>query len=155
MFIDNGFGRAYSLCFSHGNHYDVIYPAATMRALELCQSIVYDIVGSTTGLPQPSAGGVEPYKNLEMNWWRTSLAQQQNADLTVARALQTGSLFLIGESIFSKTYLSAAQKPANESKKGNHWQTVGQKKTGRTKSVPTTAPHQPTDNPEAEALMVI
>ena len=105
MFIDNGFGRAYSLCFSHGNHYDVIYPAATMRALELCQSIVYDIVGSTTGLPQPSAGGVEPYKNLEMNWWRTSLAQQQNADLTVARALQTGSLFLIGGVNFLKKHI--------------------------------------------------
>jgi hypothetical protein len=35
MTIDNGFGKTYQLCFSHGNHYDIVYPEVCQPSLIL------------------------------------------------------------------------------------------------------------------------
>lgn len=35
--VDNGFKRTIQLCFSHGNHYDTVYPVRRFEAERLCQ----------------------------------------------------------------------------------------------------------------------
>ena len=35
--VDNGFNRTIQLCFSHGNHYDTVYPVRRFDAEKACQ----------------------------------------------------------------------------------------------------------------------
>lgn len=41
---DNGFSDKIMLCFSNGNHYDIIYPASFADNAAMCQSIVYELL---------------------------------------------------------------------------------------------------------------
>ncbi|XP_040274439.1 OTU domain-containing protein 4 [Bufo bufo] len=41
---DNGFSDKILLCFSNGNHYDIIYPVGFAENAAMCQSIIYDIL---------------------------------------------------------------------------------------------------------------
>ncbi|KAM4707354.1 OTU domain-containing protein 4 [Discoglossus pictus] len=41
---ENGFSEKILLCFSNGNHYDIIYPIAFAEGAALCQSIVYELL---------------------------------------------------------------------------------------------------------------
>ncbi|XP_077135391.1 OTU domain-containing protein 4 [Ranitomeya variabilis] len=41
---DNGFSDKILLCFSNGNHYDIVYPARFAESAALCQSIIYELL---------------------------------------------------------------------------------------------------------------
>lgn len=41
---DNGFTEEIMLCFSNGNHYDIIYPSGYAENAALCQSIIYELL---------------------------------------------------------------------------------------------------------------
>ncbi|XP_072262931.1 LOW QUALITY PROTEIN: OTU domain-containing protein 4 [Pyxicephalus adspersus] len=41
---DNGFTEEVMLCFSNGNHYDVVYPYGFAENAALCQSILYELL---------------------------------------------------------------------------------------------------------------
>ncbi|XP_018408490.1 PREDICTED: OTU domain-containing protein 4 [Nanorana parkeri] len=41
---DNGFSGEIMLCFSNGNHYDIIYPSGFAEKAALCQSIIYELL---------------------------------------------------------------------------------------------------------------
>ncbi|XP_069834758.1 OTU domain-containing protein 4 isoform X2 [Dendropsophus ebraccatus] len=41
---DNGFSDKIMLCFSNGNHYDIIYPADFAENAAMCQSIIYELL---------------------------------------------------------------------------------------------------------------
>ncbi|KAG8592311.1 hypothetical protein GDO81_000460 [Engystomops pustulosus] len=41
---DNGFSDQIKLCFSNGNHYDLIYPVASAENAAMCQSIIYELL---------------------------------------------------------------------------------------------------------------
>ncbi|XP_068135443.1 OTU domain-containing protein 4 [Hyperolius riggenbachi] len=41
---NNGFPEEIMLCFSNGNHYDLIYPARFSKDAALCQSIIYELL---------------------------------------------------------------------------------------------------------------
>ncbi|KAM4050390.1 OTU domain-containing protein 4 [Anomaloglossus baeobatrachus] len=48
---DNGFSDKILLCFSNGNHYDIIYPACLAESAAMCQSIIYELLyGKVFGL---------------------------------------------------------------------------------------------------------
>ncbi|XP_056418840.1 OTU domain-containing protein 4 isoform X2 [Hyla sarda] len=41
---DNGFSDKIMLCFSNGNHYDIIYPVSFAENAAMCQSIIYELL---------------------------------------------------------------------------------------------------------------
>ncbi|CAN2388806.1 positive regulation of DNA demethylation [Pristimantis euphronides] len=41
---DNGFSDKIMLCFSNGNHYDIIYPASFAESAAMCQSVIYELL---------------------------------------------------------------------------------------------------------------
>ncbi|KAG8453952.1 hypothetical protein GDO86_000541 [Hymenochirus boettgeri] len=41
---ENGFPEKIMLCFSNGNHYDIIYPIAFAKNAAMCQSIIYELL---------------------------------------------------------------------------------------------------------------
>ncbi|KAM4807699.1 OTU domain-containing protein 4 [Rhinophrynus dorsalis] len=41
---ENGFSEKILLCFSNGNHYDIIYPIGFAENAALCQSIIYELL---------------------------------------------------------------------------------------------------------------
>ncbi|KAM3940822.1 OTU domain-containing protein 4 [Leptodactylus fuscus] len=41
---DNGFSDKIMLCFSNGNHYDIIYPLSFAENAAMCQSILYELL---------------------------------------------------------------------------------------------------------------
>ncbi|XP_075716499.1 OTU domain-containing protein 4 isoform X2 [Rhinoderma darwinii] len=41
---DNGFSDKIMLCFSNGNHYDIIYPVGFAENAAMCQSIIYELL---------------------------------------------------------------------------------------------------------------
>ncbi|OCT99750.1 hypothetical protein XELAEV_18005531mg [Xenopus laevis] len=41
---ENGFSEKIMLCFSNGNHYDIIYPIGFAETAAMCQSIIYELL---------------------------------------------------------------------------------------------------------------
>ncbi|OCT97041.1 OTU domain-containing protein 4 isoform X2 [Xenopus laevis] len=41
---ENGFSEKIMLCFSNGNHYDIIYPIGFAESAAMCQSIIYELL---------------------------------------------------------------------------------------------------------------
>ncbi|CAN7939055.1 unnamed protein product [Ixodes hexagonus] len=44
MATNKGFSDVIMLCYTHGNHYDVVYPRTKLNSAALCQSIVYEVL---------------------------------------------------------------------------------------------------------------
>ncbi|XP_023224853.1 putative bifunctional UDP-N-acetylglucosamine transferase and deubiquitinase ALG13 [Centruroides sculpturatus] len=41
---NNGFSDFITLCYSHGNHYDCVYPKCFLESAAFCQSLVYEVL---------------------------------------------------------------------------------------------------------------
>lgn len=85
--MNNGFERTLPLSYSHGNHYDAVYPASALHSLTICQSIVYDIVDRALGFPESTQQTNHVYKNIELECWWAAVLEQQKDDQMLAQAL--------------------------------------------------------------------
>jgi len=93
--IDNGFKDSLGLCFSHGNHYDIVYQDKHFNATTYCQGLVLDVLEqglmSKPLFDNKVNGSVveersHVYQNIGWETWVQLLKDQENTDREVALA---------------------------------------------------------------------
>eukprot|EP01121_Diplochlamys_sp_Union-15-3_P002400 TRINITY_DN12097_c0_g1_i1.p1 TRINITY_DN12097_c0_g1~~TRINITY_DN12097_c0_g1_i1.p1 ORF type:complete len:319 (+),score=64.78 TRINITY_DN12097_c0_g1_i1:227-1183(+) len=88
--VDNEFSNLYRLCFSHGNHYDIVYLKEHFATLSFCQGIVLDIVEEALN-PSATEKDIKivaehNYQNIGWDTWIQSLKDQEITDREIALA---------------------------------------------------------------------
>jgi OTU-like cysteine protease len=101
MEYDNGFERSIDLCFSHGNHYDVVLPIEQFHRIALCQSIVYELLAKA--MPKAKANAAKDvvdsesigspflFVNVGMRCWHRTKRSQERLDRELAREVAATS----------------------------------------------------------------
>eukprot|EP00005_Dracoamoeba_jomungandri_P000056 CAMPEP_0174250144 /NCGR_PEP_ID=MMETSP0439-20130205/406_1 /TAXON_ID=0 /ORGANISM="Stereomyxa ramosa, Strain Chinc5" /LENGTH=1068 /DNA_ID=CAMNT_0015330137 /DNA_START=19 /DNA_END=3225 /DNA_ORIENTATION=+ len=112
----------YGLSFSHGNHYDVVYPEEHLKSIGFCQALVFEMVDVATGGTGGEGKGKYEFKNVEMERWLRGVGKAQRMDELLARSMEqqeSGSIY---------------QKERSEE---GEWHQVSKRGKSKTKPQPT------------------
>jgi hypothetical protein len=83
--IDNGFKSQIMLCYSYGNHYDLVYTKKQMDYLIFCQELVVDMVAEV--LNEPKSDKEFQYQNFGYDLWLNELQNMEEEDRQMAYML--------------------------------------------------------------------
>jgi len=78
--------KTLELCYSHGNHYDTVYPLEFFSRWITAQSIVLELIDKTLGLPIDS-DAYATYRNIDMEVWRKGVQAAHLKSLAAAKEL--------------------------------------------------------------------
>ena len=76
------------LWFSHGNHYDCVYPKRQLELMGDCQSIITDIIGMLFQDDWTPSLTSKPYKNYDLIYWKQEKDEQEKRDIEMAHHLE-------------------------------------------------------------------
>eukprot|EP01120_Amphizonella_sp_Union-15-10_P015057 TRINITY_DN7600_c0_g2_i1.p1 TRINITY_DN7600_c0_g2~~TRINITY_DN7600_c0_g2_i1.p1 ORF type:complete len:418 (+),score=91.48 TRINITY_DN7600_c0_g2_i1:114-1367(+) len=88
--VHNGYDTSVQLCFSHGNHYDNVYPVSRFNAISISQEIVMDLIEEVLEFKIPSQTGstknLVPFQFQNIGWinWIDQLKEQEKQDREIA-----------------------------------------------------------------------
>jgi hypothetical protein len=103
--IDNGSKTTLRLCFSHGNHYDLVLTENEYAVLSYCQGLVLNLVdemlsakeqqkqiGDKSSGVASTAAKEHTYQNFGYNLWLQDIAEVEREDANVAQQLHDEEL---------------------------------------------------------------